>query len=80
METRRRTLRGVVVSHKMMKTAVVAIVYQKRHPRYLKDYTVTRRLKAHNPDDKFKDGDKVLIEETRPISRDNHWRIVAKIS
>ncbi len=75
----KRQLNGTVVSDKMMKTAVVAVSYQKKHPKYLKYYTVTRRFKAHNENNEYKTGDQVVIEETRPLSKDKHFIIVAMI-
>jgi small subunit ribosomal protein S17 len=63
----------------MQKTAVVAVSYQKRHPKYLKYYTVTRRFKAHNENNEYKTGDQVVIEETRPLSKDKYFTIVSLI-
>ena len=75
----KRQLQGTVVSDKMMKTAVVAVSYQKKHPKYLKYYTVTRRFKAHNENNEYHTGDVVTIEETRPLSRDKRFKIVGLI-
>jgi small subunit ribosomal protein S17 len=75
----KRRLSGTVVSDKMQKTAVVAVSYQKRHPKYLKYYTVTRRFKAHNENNEYKTGDQVVIEETRPLSKDKYFTIVSLI-
>ncbi len=75
----KRQLNGTVVSDKMMKTAVVAVSYQKKHPKYLKYYTVTSRFKAHNENNEYKTGDQVVIEETRPLSKDKRFKIVAMI-
>lgn len=77
-ESKKRTLSGEVVSTKMQKTAVVVIKKVKVHPRYHKRIIVSTRLKAENPDNKFKEGDFVTLEETRPLSRDKRWRILAK--
>lgn len=73
-----RRLTGVVVSDKMQKTAVVEISHVRRHARYQKYYRVSRRLKAHNEGNAFHAGDTVVIEETRPLSRDKRWRIIGK--
>jgi small subunit ribosomal protein S17 len=73
-----RKLQGIVVSDKMQKTRVVAIDRQKKHPRYEKFYTVTERFKAHDEKNEYKMGDKVVIQETRPISKGKRWTIVAK--
>ena len=75
----KRQLQGTVVSDKMMKTAVVAVSYQKKHPKYLKYYTVTRRFKAHNENNEYKTGDVVTIEETRPLSKDKRYTIVGMV-
>jgi len=72
----KRQLEGVVVSDKMQKTAVVAVTHTRKHPKYLKYYTVTNRFKAHNENNEYKTGDRVIIEETRPLSRDKYFQIV----
>jgi len=74
-----RKLQGIVVSDKMDKTRVVAVTRLKKHPRYQKYYKVTRRFKAHDEKNEYKTGDKVIIEETRPLSKEKRWRIVARI-
>ena len=75
----KRKLQGIVVSDKMIKTRVVTVFRLKKHKRYLKYYKVTSRFKAHDEKNEYKSGDKVVIEESRPISRDNRWRIIARI-
>ena len=75
----KRQLQGTVVSDKMMKTAVVAVSYEKKHPKYLKYYTVTRKFKAHNENNEYHTGDVVTIEETRPLSKDKYFKIVGLI-
>ena len=79
MEKKHRKLKGIVVSDKMAKTVVVLVTYVRRHPRYFKDYTVSRRFKAHDEHNLFKTGDAVVIEETRPLSREKRWRIIKKL-
>ena len=74
-----RKLQGVVVSDKMLKTCVVAVTITKQHPKYLKLYRVTRKFKAHDEENTYKVGDKVIISETRPISKGKRWIIVGKI-
>ncbi len=74
-----RKLQGTVVSDKMQKTRVVEVVYNKTHPRYLKQYTITRRFKAHDEKDEYRSGDKVIIQETRPLSKEKNWVIVGKL-
>jgi small subunit ribosomal protein S17 len=75
----KRQLQGTVVSDKMMKTAVVEVSYEKKHSKYLKYYTVTRRFKAHNENDQYKTGDVVTIEECRPLSKDKRFTIVGLV-
>ena len=75
-----RKLSGVVVSDKMKKTVVVRIDHSRKHPKYLKYYTVSTRLKAHDEKGEYKTGDQVVIQETRPISRDKRWIVVEKMS
>ena len=70
-----KTREGVVVSDKMTKTRVVMIERVYRHPRYERVITRSKRLKAHDETNASKIGDRVLIEETRPLSKDKRWRI-----
>jgi small subunit ribosomal protein S17 len=70
-----KTREGVVVSDKMTKTRVVRIERVYRHPRYERVITRSKRLKAHDETNTSKVGDRVLIEETRPLSKDKRWRI-----
>jgi small subunit ribosomal protein S17 len=70
-----KTKEGVVVSDKMTKTRVVVIERVYRHPRYERVITRSKRLKAHDETNASKVGDRVLIEETRPMSKDKRWRI-----
>ena len=64
---------GVVVSDKMDKTVVVKIDRLKMHSKYKKKYKVSKKYKAHDAENKFKIGDKVMIIETKPISKDKKW-------
>ncbi|OGN08343.1 MAG: 30S ribosomal protein S17 [Candidatus Yanofskybacteria bacterium RIFCSPHIGHO2_01_FULL_45_42] len=73
-----RILDGVVVSDKMTKTVVVEILHLKQHPKYKKYFKVTRRYKTHDPESRYHVGDKVIIQETRPISKDKRWIVVSK--
>ena len=70
-----KTKEGVVVSDKMTKTRVVRIERVYRHPRYERVITRSKRLKAHDETNATKIGDRVLIEETRPMSKEKRWRI-----
>ena len=72
----RKSRVGKVVSNKMDKTIVVAIEGSKKHPLYKKIIKHTVKFKAHDEKNECKVGDKVLIMETRPISKDKNWRLV----
>ena len=67
---------GLVVSDKMDKTVVVAIEDNVKHPLYKKIIKNTIRLKAHDENNTCGMGDRVLIMETRPLSKDKNWRVV----
>jgi small subunit ribosomal protein S17 len=71
-------LQGTVVSDKMEKTVVVKVERIKEHPRYKKRYKVHKNYKAHDEKGEYKEGDVVIIEETRPISKDKRWRVIGK--
>lgn len=75
----KRTLQGTIISDKMDKTRVVAVSRLKKHPRYKKYYKITRKFKAHDEKNEYKTGDKVVIEETRPLSKEKRWRIIGRI-
>lgn len=64
-----RQLKGTVVSDKMIKTCVVKVDIYKKHPRYKKFFVISKKVKVDNPDSTYKTGDKVIIEETRPLSK-----------
>lgn len=72
--SRRKVRQGLVVSNKMQKTVVVAIVRRVRHPLYGKTVLVTERFKAHD-DHSCDVGDTVELMETRPISKQKRWRV-----
>ena len=76
---KKRKLSGTVVSDKMRKTVVVSVIRTKLHPKYLKHYQVRRRFKAHDEKGEFHVGDKVLIEATRPLSKEKRWKVVEKL-
>ena len=74
-----RTLKGMVISDKMQKTVVIAITRLIKHPKYKKYYRVTRKYKAHDEKGEYHIGDKVMIQETRPISKEKRWVVLKKI-
>jgi small subunit ribosomal protein S17 len=71
-----KILSGVVVSDKMDKTIVVSVSRFIKHPKYGKFYKVNKKYKAHDAENKFKVGDKVEIMETRPISKEKHFKVM----
>lgn len=71
----RKTQVGMVVSDKMDKTVVVEVKRLVAHPLYHKIIRRRVKIKAHDPENTCQVGDKVLLEETRPLSRDKRWRI-----
>jgi len=75
----KRQLQGIVVSDKMQKTIVVKVETIKTHPKYKKRYKRHKKYKAHIEAREYKLGDKVIIEECRPISKDKKWRVLKKI-
>ena len=72
----RKTRVGVVVSDKMDKTVVISIKDRVQHPLYKKIVNRTVKIKAHDENNQCGVGDKVLVMETRPLSKDKRWRVV----
>ena len=72
----RKVREGIVVSTKMDKTVVVAVVDRVQHPRYRKTLQRTTKLYAHDEANEVREGDRVRIQETRPMSRQKRWRVV----
>jgi small subunit ribosomal protein S17 len=70
-----KTQVGLVVSDKMNKTRVVVVERAFRHPRYERVVKHSARFKAHDERNEARVGDRVLIVETRPLSKDKRWRI-----
>jgi small subunit ribosomal protein S17 len=66
---------GIIVSNKMNKSVVVEVEYRYRHPIYLKTIIHTKRYMAHDEYNKCKLGDKVILEQNRPLSRKKRWII-----
>jgi len=75
----KKQLIGNIISNKMQKTVVVKVERIKEHPKYKKRYKSHKKYKAHYEIGEYKIGDKVIIEECRPISKDKKWRIFKKI-
>jgi len=74
--TRRKVREGIVVSTKMDKTVVVAVVDRVRHRRYGKTMQRTNHLYAHDEANEVREGDRVRVAETRPLSKLKHWRVI----
>ena len=75
----RKTRVGKVISDKMVKTIVVAVVDSVKHPLYKKVVKTTYKLKAHDEANEAKVGDTVEVMETRPLSREKRWRLASII-
>ncbi len=71
----RKTRTGLVVSDKMDKTVVIAVEDNVRHPLYKKIVKHTVKLKAHDENNECRVGDRVMVMETRPLSKDKRWRV-----
>jgi len=71
----RKTLVGVVVSDKMDKTVVVKVERIVKHPLYNKFIKLSAKYKAHDDDNSCKVGDRVMIVESRPLSKDKRWKV-----
>ncbi len=74
-----RILKGVVVSDKMTKTVVVKISSLKKHPKYKKYFKISKKYKAHDEESRYHTGDQVLIQETRPMSKEKRWTVINKV-
>ncbi len=75
-KTRKKTRIGLVVSDKMDKTIVVRIERKAKHAKYKKVIGKAEKFKAHDEKNLAKIGNRVKIEETRPLSKDKRWRLV----
>ena len=75
----KKQLTGKVVSDKMQKTVVVEVESMREHPKYRRRYKVHKNYKAHDEKGEYKVGDKIIIEECRPLSKDKRWKVIGKI-
>lgn len=73
---RGKTLKGVVVSDKMDKTVVVEVKRYLKYPKYEKYVAKSKRYKAHDPENKYREGDHVVIQETRPLAKDKTFIVL----
>ena len=71
-----KRLEGTIVSDSMDKTVVVLVDRLVKHPKYGKFYTLSKKYKAHDPENAHKKGDRVTIESCRPVSKDKSFRVV----
>jgi len=74
----KKVFTGTVVSDRMDKTVVVAVTMLTQHPTYKKTVKRVTKFKAHDPENRFKVGDRVTIMESRPYSKDKRWRVVVE--
>ena len=70
-----KKITGIVTSDVQDKTIVITVTSRQTHPIYGKQYTVTRKYTAHDPNNQAGEGDKVVIVETRPISKTKHFEL-----
>ncbi len=75
----KKQLTGTIISNKMQKTVVVKVERIKKHSKYKKRYKVHKKYKSHDEKGEYKIGDKVIIEECRPVSKDKKWRVIKKV-
>lgn len=76
-QVNKKKMSGVVVSDKMKDTAVVEVSRYVKHPKYKKYQKIRKKFAAHDEGNTKKIGDKVVIEETRPISKTKHFKVIA---
>lgn len=74
-----KSFKGIVVSDKMAKTIVVRVDRYKKHPLYGKYIKHSKRYKAHDEKGEYKKGDRVIIRECRPLSKNKHFAVAGKI-
>ncbi|PIV43286.1 MAG: 30S ribosomal protein S17 [Candidatus Nealsonbacteria bacterium CG02_land_8_20_14_3_00_40_11] len=75
----KKTLTGKIISNKMQKTVVVRVESLKEHPKYKKRYRLHKNYKAHAEGGEYQIGDRVIIEECSPISKDKKWKVIKKL-
>jgi small subunit ribosomal protein S17 len=74
----KKTLTGRIISDKMKNTVVVEVERIKEHPKYKRRYGSRKKYKAHVEEGDYRLGDRVVIEECRPLSKDKHWKVIKK--
>lgn len=74
----KKQLTGIVISDKIQKTIVVKTERIKKHPKYKKRFKIHKKYKVHDEKNELKIGDKVVIEECKPISKEKKWKVIKK--
>ena len=74
----KRKLIGNILSNKMQKTVVVEVERIKEHPKYKRRFKIHKKYKAHTEKSDYQIGDRVIIEECRPISKDKKWKVISR--
>jgi len=72
-------LQGIITSNKMQKTVVVRVDRMTQDPKYKRRFKVSKKYKAHVENGEYNLGEKVIIEECRPISKDKKWKVIKRI-
>ena len=75
----KKQLTGTIISNKMLKTVVVKVERLKEHRKYKRRFRVHKKYKAHDEKGEYHIGDKVVIEECRPMSKEKRWRVIKRI-
>lgn len=76
----KKKLKGTIISNKMKKTVVVRVEEMKQHPKYRRRFKAHKNYKAHDEKEEYRIGDKVIIEECRPISKEKKWKVIEAIT
>jgi len=74
----KKQLTGTIISNKMQKTIVVQVERIKEHPKYKRRYKFHKKYKAHLEDGEYQVGERVVIEECRPMSKEKRWKVIKK--
>lgn len=78
-QKKKKVLTGVVVSDAMNKTVVVEVLRYVKHPKYKKYQKISKRYQAHDADEAYSVGERVRIEECRPLSRHKHFTVIGRV-
>jgi small subunit ribosomal protein S17 len=77
-DSKKQQMTGIIVSDKMDKTVVVKVDMRKRHMKYKKAYTISKKFKAHDENNEYKTGERVVIESIRPMSKEKKFKVISK--